>query len=48
MWLAGGGIKGGLTYGETDDFSYNIVANPVSVHDLHATMLHCWASTTRG
>jgi hypothetical protein len=41
MWLAGGGIKGGVTHGETDDFSYNIVANPVSVHDLHATLLHC-------
>ncbi len=41
MFLAGGGIRGGLTYGETDDFSYNIVRDPVSVHDLHATMLHC-------
>lgn len=40
MWLAGGGIKPGLTYGATDDFSYNIAANPVSVHDLHATLLH--------
>ena len=39
MWLAGGGIKGGQTYGETDDFSYNIVENPVDVHDLHATSL---------
>jgi uncharacterized protein (DUF1501 family) len=39
-WLAGGGMKPGTTYGATDDFSYNIVANPVSVHDLHATMLH--------
>ena len=38
--MAGGGIKGGLTYGETDDFSYNIVNNPVDVHDLHATMLY--------
>jgi hypothetical protein len=38
--MAGGGIKGGLTYGVTDDFSYNVVENPVSVHDLHATMLH--------
>jgi hypothetical protein len=37
--LAGAGIKGGLTYGETDDFSYNITANPVDVHDLHATIL---------
>ena len=41
MWLAGGGIKPGITYGETDEFSYNIVENPVSAHDLHATMLHC-------
>jgi hypothetical protein len=40
MWLAGGGVKGGMTYGETDDFSYNIVADPVDVHDLHATILH--------
>lgn len=39
-WLAGGGIKGGNTYGKTDDFSYNIAENPVSVADLHATMLH--------
>src|SRR6202163_611813 len=41
LWVAGGGIKGGLTYGETDEFSYNIVNNPVDVHDLHATILHC-------
>ncbi len=40
MWLAGGGIKGGVTIGETDDLGYNIVADPVDVHDLHATMLH--------
>jgi hypothetical protein len=40
MWLAGGGIKPGLTYGETDDYCYNIVKDPVHVHDLHATMLH--------
>ncbi|MBS1723816.1 MAG: DUF1501 domain-containing protein [Armatimonadetes bacterium] len=40
VWLAGGGIKKGLSYGETDDFSYNITQNAVSVHDLHATMLH--------
>ncbi len=39
-WLAGGGIKPGISYGKTDDFSYNIVENPVDVHDLHATMLH--------
>jgi hypothetical protein len=41
MWLAGGGIKGGVTYGETDDFCYNIVRDPVPVHDLNATVLHC-------
>ena len=41
MWLAGGGIKGGQVYGETDDFSYNIVENPVHVNDLNATLLHC-------
>jgi len=41
VWLAGGGIRTGISYGRTDEFSYNIVENPVSVHDLHATMLHC-------
>ena len=41
MWLAGGGIKGGVTYGETDDFSYNVVANPCHINDLNATLLHC-------
>ena len=41
IWTAGGGIKRGLTYGETDDFSYNIVKDPMDVHDLHATILHC-------
>ena len=41
IWLAGGGIKRGLTFGETDDFSYNITRDPVHVHDLHATLLHC-------
>ena len=40
IWLAGGGIKGGITYGATDEFGYNAVENPVHVHDLHATMLH--------
>jgi uncharacterized protein (DUF1501 family) len=39
-WLAGGGIKGGISYGETDDFSYNIAKDPVHVRDLHATILH--------
>ena len=41
VWLAGGGIRGGHTHGETDDFSYNIARDPVHVHDLHATLLHC-------
>ena len=41
LWLAGGGIRPGLTFGETDDYCYNIVRDPVDVHDLHATMLHC-------
>ena len=41
LWLAGGGIRPGVTFGETDDYCYNIVRDPVSVHDLHATMLHC-------
>ncbi|HIG31807.1 MAG TPA: DUF1501 domain-containing protein [Verrucomicrobiales bacterium] len=39
-WLAGGGIKGGVTYGETDDFSCTVTKDPVEVHDLHATILH--------
>jgi hypothetical protein len=41
MWLAGGGAKGGISYGETDDFSYNVVENPVHVNDFNATILHC-------
>lgn len=41
IWLAGGGIRPGMSYGTTDDFSYNVAENPVHVHDLHATMLHC-------
>ena len=41
VWMAGGGIKRGLVYGQTDDFSYNIVEHPVHVHDLNATILHC-------
>ena len=40
MWLAGGGTKGGTIYGETDDFSYNIVQDPVHIRDFHATVLH--------
>ena len=41
MWMAGGGIKPGLVYGETDDFSYNVVDKPIHIHDLNATILHC-------
>lgn len=40
MWMAGAGVKPGFTYGETDDFSYNVVKDPVHVHDFHATLLH--------
>jgi hypothetical protein len=40
MWMAGGGTKGGAIYGETDDFSYNIVKDPVHIRDFHATVLH--------
>lgn len=40
MWMAGGGVRGGSTYGETDDLGYNAVENPVHVRDFHATMLH--------
>jgi hypothetical protein len=39
--MAGGGIQGGVVYGETDDFSYNITRDPVHVRDLNATILHC-------
>ena len=41
MWMAGGGIQSGITLGKTDDFSYNILEDPVHVHDLQATILHC-------
>ncbi len=40
IWLAGAGIKGGIVHGETDDYSYNIVRDPVHIHDLNATILH--------
>ena len=40
IWMAGGGVKPGITYGATDDFSYNVAENPVHVRDLHATALH--------
>jgi hypothetical protein len=41
MWMAGGGIKGGVVHGETDDFSYNVVRDPVHIRDINATILHC-------
>ena len=41
IWMAGGGIKPGIVHGETDDFSYNVVNDPVHIHDLNATILHC-------
>ena len=41
MWMAGGGVKGGVMHGETDDYCYNIVKDPVHIHDLQATVLHC-------
>ena len=41
VWMAGGGIRGGMSYGETDDYCYNIARDPVEVHDLNATILHC-------
>lgn len=41
MWMAGGGVKGGTVYGETDDFCYNVVKDPVHIRDINATILHC-------
>ncbi len=41
MWLAGGGFRGGHVHGETDDYGYNIVRDPIHIHDLNATVLHC-------
>jgi uncharacterized protein (DUF1501 family) len=40
MWLAGGGVRGGMTYGRTDELGFAAVENPLHVHDLHATILH--------
>jgi hypothetical protein len=40
MWLAGGGVKGGITHGQTDEFGWDAVADRVYVHDLHATVLY--------
>ncbi len=47
MWMAGGGVKGGTIYGETDDFSYNPTENPVHLRDLNATILHCMGIDNR-
>jgi hypothetical protein len=41
IWMAGGGIKPGISVGETDDYCYNVVSDPVHVHDIQATILHC-------
>jgi hypothetical protein len=41
LWMAGGGIKSGITHGSTDDFGFNVAENPVHIHDLQATILHC-------
>src|SRR3712207_4163464 len=41
LWMAGGGVRPGMRYGQTDDFSFNVVDKPVHVHDLQATILHC-------
>jgi len=43
MWMAGGGMKRGLVYGGTDDLGFNVVDNPVPIHDLQATICTCWA-----
>ena len=40
MWMAGGSVRGGMAFGQTDDYGYKTVADPVTVHDIHATMLH--------
>jgi hypothetical protein len=40
LWMAGGGVRGGVTHGATDEFGYNAVEHPVHINDLHATMLH--------
>ncbi len=42
MWMAGGGLQSGAVIGETDDYGYNIVREPIHIHDLHATLLHCF------
>lgn len=47
-WTAGGGIKPGIVHGETDEFCYNIVSDPVHIHEMSATILHCPGLPTRG
>ena len=47
IWMAGGGVRGGFEYGQTDDFAYNIAENPVHIRDLNATLLHCLGSDHR-
>ena len=47
MWMAGGGVSGGISYGATDDYGYEAVENKVHIHDLHATILHSSASITK-
>jgi uncharacterized protein (DUF1501 family) len=47
MWMAGGGIQGGRSIGETDDFSYNVVKDPVKIADINNTILHCLGIDTR-
>jgi hypothetical protein len=46
VWMAGGGVKGGMAYGETDDFCYNIAKDPVHIHDFNATILRTLESIT--
>ena len=41
VWMAGGGVKAGISFGQTDDYCYNVAENPVHIHDLNATILHC-------
>ena len=41
MWMAGGGIKGGVELGETDEYSYNPISDPVHINEINATILHC-------
>ena len=47
VWMAGGGVKAGISYGATDDFAYNVTEHPVHVHDFHATLLHLLGHRSR-